>query len=67
MSRCVKPPPPPAEDLVDEGVAGNGVRWAIYDTYCKNFGPKEKEEVDKRLWDIIIRSEQRKLLKRMEK
>lgn len=67
MSRRVKPSPPPPEDLVAEGVASNGVRWAIYDTYCKNFGPKEKEEADKRIWEIIIRSEQKKWLERMKK
>lgn len=57
---------PPAEDLVAEGVASNGVRWAIYDTYCKHFGPEEKEKVDKRIWEIIIRSEEKKLLARLK-
>ncbi len=54
----------PEEDLRMSGTTEGGARFSIYDTYCKNFGPEEKEKTDKRIMDIYIRSLQRKFLER---
>lgn len=57
---------PPAEDLAAEGIAGNGVRWEIYNTFCREFGTEEKAKLDRSLMDIFIRAEQRKRIERMK-
>ncbi|MPM11992.1 hypothetical protein SDC9_58343 [bioreactor metagenome] len=62
MDECKHPFVPPAGDLTMEGVSGNGVKWAVYDTFCRNFGPEEKTRADREITDILMWAEQRKLL-----
>ena len=58
---------PPAEDLVMQGVTASGVRFYIFDTYCKNpMTPEEKAEKDRRILDIYARSERKKRLRALE-
>lgn len=45
-----------------EGVSADGVRWAVYDTFCKEFGPGEKARADREILDVFIRADQRKLI-----
>ena len=53
---------PPEEDLAMEGVANNGVKWKIYDTFCKDFGLEKKAKADKEIMGIMIRARQRKFI-----
>jgi hypothetical protein len=53
---------PPEGDLAMEGVSENGVKWAVYDTLCRDFGPEEKARADREITEILLRAEQRKLL-----
>ena len=62
MDRFRHPPVPPEEDPAMEGTAGNGVRWAVYDTFCKHFGPEEKAKADREIADAVRRAGQRRAL-----
>lgn len=66
MGRRNGPFVPPSGGPAARGAAGNGAQWEIYDTYCTRFGPEEKEETDRRLRELLIRAEQKKLLESME-
>ena len=59
---------PPAEDLAMEGVTANGIRFAIYDTFCKEpMTPEQKAEKDRRILEIYRRSAERKYLERLRR
>jgi hypothetical protein len=48
-----------AADLKMEGTACGGIKWLVYDTFCKNFGPEEKARADQELFEILLRARQR--------
>lgn len=54
---------PPEADLELKGNTGKAITWSVYSTFCKRFGPEKKADADRKIMDVIIRAQQRKLLK----
>ena len=57
---------PPWEDLRKTVVTSNGVKCYIFDT-CVVTDPEERAQIDRNIADIIIRNDQRKFLKELER
>lgn len=57
---------PTGNDPKMEGMTGSGVRWSVYDTYCKEFGPEEKARADRELYEIFKHARQRGQVEKKE-